>query len=136
MSDLVQRLERRIRRHVLAEMPEDPSKELASKSLPDLLLIYGNWRSRLIAAIPRSAHESSELRVSPAYRRHAPVLDAIKHKISAGEDLTTHLSRGVKVAYEPEGLAPEELKRRRDRDLLIADWGMHHLHLSTSLENA
>ncbi|HVC07247.1 MAG TPA: hypothetical protein VND98_06675 [Solirubrobacterales bacterium] len=49
MPDLIDRLERRIRRHLLDTMPPDPSGELAAMRLDELLLVYGNWRSRLVS---------------------------------------------------------------------------------------
>lgn len=53
--------------------------------------------------------------------------------MSVAQPLTPHLSRAVKVAHEPNGAAAK-LNRRKDRDLLVADWGLHHLHLSTAIE--
>ena len=50
-------------------------------------------------------------------------------------ELTPHLSRGIRVAYEPVATRAPKLPQRRDLDLLIADWGVHHLHLSTHLES-
>ena len=47
-------------------------------------------------------------------------------KIEAGDRLAPNLSRAVKLAHDPKG--------RRDKDRLIADWGLHHLHLSGTVE--
>lgn len=76
---------------------------------------------------------SAELAASAKAVNYRANLDAIVTKIKAGNDLTPHLSRAVKVAHEPNGGAAK-LNRRKDRDLLGADWGLHHLHLSTVIE--
>lgn len=116
-------------------MPNDPSGDLASKSISDLLLVYGNWRSRLVAAMPRVVHISQELEASSKFKEHEAALKAIVAKIETGEDLTAHLSKRTQIAYEPQASASAPLEYRHDRDLLIADWGIHHLHLSTALES-
>jgi hypothetical protein len=114
-------------------MPADPSGELDAMSLADLLASYGTWRSRLIPTQPRRCHVSNELQSSPKAVQHRPGLDAVVAKIEAGDDLTRHLSRAVAVAHQG-GAATTKLTRRKDRDLLVADWGLHHLHLSTTIE--
>jgi hypothetical protein len=134
MSDLISRLEAKLREHVLATMPADPAGDLEGQKLDELLLIFGNWRSRLVAPRRRRAHLAPGLRGSSKWTEHEGALEAIVGKISAGEDLTPHLSRGVEVAHVPDGSAPSALKRRGDRDLLISDWAIHHLHLGTVVE--
>lgn len=54
-------------------------------------------------------------------------------RLSKGQDVTPHLSRAVRHAYQS---APSRtpLQRRQDLDLLLNDWGVHHLHLSTQVE--
>ena len=67
----IPRLRDEVRTYVLREMPPDPSGELAEMGLSDLLILYGNWRGRYVAAWPRRVHESRELRASPKYLEHS-----------------------------------------------------------------
>lgn len=40
------------------------------------------------------------------------------------------------TAYEPNPPARgKKMHQKNDRDLLIADWGIHHLHFSTQIES-
>ena len=50
-------------------------------------------------------------------------------KIVGGEDLNPHLS--TRTARPVGGASADPLPHRSDRDLLLAAWGVHHLHLST-----
>lgn len=118
-----------IRDHLLGKMP-DPSGELAQRDLQELLVIYGNWRGRYMAVRPRQVHESRELQASSKRSKHIPALHAIRTEIETGQDMMPRLSRRVRDAYVPEGERPHP-PYRRDRDLLLADWGIYHLHLGT-----
>ena len=119
MEELIDRLEEVIREHVLEAMPEDRSGHLATEPLPEVLMSYETWRSRLIPAQPRCPHLSPELQASPKAVEHKAALDAIVRKIEAGDDLTPHLSESIDKAHA--------------RDRMLADLGVHHLHLSTQL---
>jgi hypothetical protein len=130
----IDELQTKISEHVLAAMPADPSGELAGLDFHGLLVAYGNWRTRFIKAKPRTAHLSTELRASPELATHRPAVDAIVATIRAGGDLTPHLSRRIKTAYVPAAQRRGHLGRRGDLDLLISDWGLHHLHLTTQME--
>lgn len=115
-----------IRQHVLDCVP-DTSGKLASIDLRGLLSEYGTWRSRLVSPVPRRCHLSAELQADPKAAKRSDDLDALITKIEAGEDLEPHLSRRVSTGHDPN--APS-LSAREDRDLLLADWGVHHLHLT------
>lgn len=125
-ADLVDRVETVIRQHVLASVP-DTSGKLASMDLHGLLSEYGTWRSRLVSTAPRRCHSSAELLADPKAAQRRDDLDALIATIEAGEDLGPHLSRRVWTGHDPN--APS-LAAREDRDLLLADWGVHHLHLT------
>ena len=130
----VDEIEQQIRDYVLRVMPPDPSGELEASPLNSLLLTYGNWRSRFVHTQPRTVHLSSKLRASLQATEHKAALGAISAAIQAGDDLTPYLSRGIKTAYVPQAQRDKRLHRRSDLDLLISDWGLHHLHLATQLE--
>lgn len=132
-GDLVDRLEVVIRRHILKRMGPDPAEDLVRMSLPELMLVYGNWRARIPSPRPRKVHTSSVLAASPAYGEYRDVLDDLRGKIETGKDLTPHLSRKVRTSYE-RAQPSRPHSKRDDLDLLVADWGVHHLHLSTTIE--
>lgn len=131
MADVVTRLERKMRRRMLSDLPEDDA--LASMEFSDLLHTYGNWRARQISVRPRTVHQSAEFAKSPASEEHAEALEMICAKIEAGRDLAPHLSKSSRIVIHPGELDDVAHHLRRDRDLLLAGWGVHHLHLG--LEN-
>lgn len=134
MSAIVDGLKLEMHKFILGVMPTDPSGELEAMNLADLLITYGTWISRLIPKHPRTVMRSAELVASLKAAEHANALTALVEKIERGDDLTPHLSKAVAVAYEAGAdAARKPSHRRRDRDLLIADWGMHHLHLSSTI---
>jgi hypothetical protein len=115
---------------VLRQMPPDPSSELALMQLADLLIVYRTWRGRFVRNQPRQVHVSAELQAA-ALGQHQAAFGHIVKAIERGDDLTPHLSRRVGTAYVPTAVAQKQKKHQQsDRDLLIADWGIHHLHLS------
>lgn len=136
-SSLEEAFERDIRAQVLAFLPCVPQERAAleKERASDLLIIYFNWLDRLIDAVPRTVHISDALQTNTLIHngQYATAYDAILAKIERGEPLTPHLSRGIRFGYEEGRQKPKDLKRRRDLDLLLADWGIHHLHLSTAL---
>ena len=135
---LQQRLEEDVRAGVLAMLPCDATERAAleAEGVSDLLTIYVNWNERLIDPRPRKAHVSDALAANPLRHdgRYSAAFDAICACITAGNSLTAHLSRGIRIGYEARGETPKVLKRRPDLDLLLSDWGVHHLHLSTTIE--
>lgn len=131
MADAVTDLEKLIRQDLLGELGSDPSGELAAMSLGDLLIVYLNWRFRFVPARPRAAHLSSELLTSAKYLEHRAAIDAIVAKIKAGGDLSPHLSKRASTAYEPTRSRKASRAARKDLDLLLSEWNIHHLHLST-----
>lgn len=124
--------ERDIKEQALAFLPLAPEDraELEDRSASDVLIVWLNWQARLIAPFPRRAHLSptlaAQMQKDP---RFSTGVNTVVRAIELGADLTPHLSRDVRVAYErAEG---RQGRRRRDLDLLLNDWGLHHLHLGT-----
>ena len=131
-APLVDRLEKVIRRHILEAVPNAACAELSKLGLIDLVIAYRVWRSRFVAPVPRTVHISPELAASSKVFAHQAAFEAIRAKIEAGEDINAHLSTRIRYATEPR--PGKKLKQRRDLDLLLSDWGIHHLHLSTSMK--
>jgi hypothetical protein len=134
--DLADRVEDTVRTYVLKKMPSDPSGELAAKPFRELLHIYGNWRGRHPYARPRMVHRSAEMLASAEAQTFSSEIAELVRKMEAGEDLKPHRSRAVDTAFlsTQERAALPRSQRERDLDRMLADWGIHHLHLSGELE--
>src|SRR5665213_3062667 len=135
-SDLADRVEDAVRAYILSKMPPDASGELAAKPFRELLHIYGNWRGRHPSARPRTVYRSRELLASAEAQTFSAEIAELVRKTEAGEDLTPHLSRAVDTAFlsAQERAALPQHQREKDLDRMLADWGIHHLHLSNELE--
>jgi hypothetical protein len=135
-TDLADRVEDAVRAYLLRKMPPDPSGELAAKPFRELLHIYGNWRGRHPYPRPRVVHRSREMDASAEAQTFSPAIDELVRKMQAGEDLKPHLSRAVDTAFlsTQERAALPRSQRERDLDRMLADWGIHHLHLSSVVE--
>lgn len=101
------------------------------ETLVNLMIDYRVWRSRFVQPLPRRVHLSRELRRSSKRQTHAVALAMIEAKTAKGEDLNPHLS--TRVSRPVGGDPTKPLAQRVDRDLLLAGWGVHHLHLSTEM---
>lgn len=130
MPDLVERLEKRIRRHVSESMPVEQSY-FEEQTLVNLMIDYRVWRGRFIQPLPRTVHRSDEFMKSSKRQAHAAALEVIETKIATGEELNAHLS--TRVSHPAGGDSTMPPSKRADRDLLLAEWGVHHLHLSTEM---
>jgi hypothetical protein len=135
MENLVERLEKRLRRHALAELPKEngQTRELESLELRDLLTVYGNWRYRCPPSRPRRVHIARELEKEMKAGEAPEALGPLIQKIKDGNALKPFLSRNVDVAVDRSEGTPH--RKREDLDLLLAEWGVHHLHLSEVIES-
>jgi hypothetical protein len=133
MAGLVDRLELKIRRYVVATMPESRDVDLRDMPMQELLTAFGNWRYRCPSPSPRRTHLSREMSRRLRSGTDKRILETLIGRIQTGGDLKPHLSRNVLVGIEPEGKTPHH--RRRDLDLLLAEWGVHHLHMSDREES-
>jgi hypothetical protein len=135
MENLVERVEKRLRRHALAELPNGNGqrRELESLELRDLLTVYGNWRYRRPSTRPRRVHRSRELQEELEAGKALEALAPLIQRIKDGDDLKPFLSENVEFAVDQSEGTPRHL--RKDLDLLLAEWGVHHLHLSEVIES-
>jgi hypothetical protein len=92
----------------------------------ELLIEYYTWRSRLVPAQPRRVHRSTALNrlLRGASARRRAEVESVLAEIAQGADLTPRLSKLI-----TQGFKPGSGSRRRDQDLMLNDWGVHHLHL-------
>lgn len=127
-----------MRAQILANLPYKASERQAVEalSLDQLLIAFLNWCGRFVSAAQRRVHVSSVLgrRRPLASGLHEAALVDIIAGIEQGRDLSPYLSRGVKHGIVIPKPGPKKLGRRRDLDLMLNDWGVHHLHLSSSKE--
>ncbi len=126
-----------IRTEILAYLPYDRTDSncvLALNSLPTsrLLVVFLNWRERLIHPHPRAVHLSNDLISNELYLENRKDVDRLCGKIRSGNDLTPHLSERVRNGYLPRD-SQHPLRDNPSLDLLLNDWGMHHLHISHEL---
>ena len=106
----------------------DLAAHLSALNARDLLIVYYNWMSRQVKPQPRHVRKSKTFEQNPLVTARASDLAQIIGEIERGNDLKRYLSRGVDIAACVPG------KKRRDLDLMLNDWGVHHLHISTQLD--
>jgi hypothetical protein len=123
-------LESAIREEILGRIPQNQLSAkavgyLSGLPLRELLSVYFNWRNRFVSLRPRTVHRSNEL-----VAKNRAEVEKLAQKIEAGCDLSPHLSGRVEEIINLKRAKPGRLGSRRDLDLLLNDWGIHHLHLS------
>jgi hypothetical protein len=87
--------------------------------------------NRHVLPRPRDVKKSKTFLANPILSQHAADFAVIIDDIERGHDLTRYISRGIKNVVSS---ATKSLKERRDLDLMLNDWNVHHLHISTVLE--
>jgi hypothetical protein len=86
-------------------------------SYEELCHRFLNLRQRSVSVVPRTVLISREMICPPELRSG---LDLVREKIERGEDLRPHLSRTLTdLDFD---------------DMLLNDWGLHHLHLGVAIE--
>jgi hypothetical protein len=130
-----------IRQEILKWLPFDKSDQdlaadIAAMPTTDLLIRFYNWLGRLIHPHPREVFLSTDCRHRQLPAREQALLEKLRDKIELGGDLSAHLSKRVVhgLAKSDPKTAGRNLHRRQDLDLLVNDWGIHHLHLSDVLK--
>jgi hypothetical protein len=126
MAGIVERLEAKIRRHLLATMPPEATF-LEQLDLQGLLIEHRTWRGQFIAPKQRRVHLARELGEGEKAAEHEAILQELIGKIEAGEDLNAQLSNVVQRIPRPHKSGQSR------RDSLLSEWGIHHLHLSNKM---
>lgn len=123
-----------VRQWVLANLPYDRGDVKLVAYLNGLdahaaLIVYYNWRSRLVPPQPRTVHKSRAFEQNPLTVQWASDLAAIMADIEQGRDLTKYLSRAILRA-----LTKVHGDERPYLDMLLNAWGVHHFHISSIVE--
>jgi hypothetical protein len=126
-----------IRQWVLTNLPYDRTDaaldgHLKGLDASHLLIAYYSWDKRFIRPQPRAVHQSTALQGNPLATQLALELAQIIGDIEQGRDLTRYLSEDVLRAVVG---VPGRRGRRPDLDLMLNDWAVHHLHLSTKMQS-
>ena len=87
-----------------------------NKELRNVLRILLNIRDKTISMNKRTVHISKELQLKELEEPYAESLKVIQKKFEKGQNINPYLS---KAAFKGEA-----------KDLLLYDWGIHHLHLN------
>ncbi len=125
-----QALEEALRAEVLRVLPVASQADRGDlEALPtrDMLVAFFNWQSRLVHPHRRRVLRSAALPASLASDDERRAVDTLCAKLAAGIDVHPHLSRRVRCGH---AVRPASGKAGPDLDLLLNDWGIHHLHLS------
>ena len=85
----------------------------------EFLTAYYNAMRRIVGPWPRAVHRANGF-ASPKDPDQARALSSIEQKLQNGESVIPYLSR--------------KIRDLRYNDLLFNDWGIHHFHLGTTVE--
>lgn len=123
-----------VRQWVLQNLPYDRGDAALAAYLNgldahQLLVAYHNWMNRNVQPQPRAVIKSSAFQRNLLTAQRASDLAQIVGDVESGRDLRKYLSRAVERAPVK---APGQ--QRPDLDLMLNDWGIHHLHISTQVE--
>lgn len=130
-------LKAEIRKWAIDTLPYDRSdkdvvSEINGKNTTDLLIIFHNWLSRQVSTNPRKVHLSKAYTNNPIAMQRKSDLDALICKIENGIDLKPHLSKRVDTVID---IKKKKISQRRDLDLMLNDWRVHHLHISQNIQS-
>ena len=122
------RLKSAIRNEILKRIPmnklnTEDKEGLLALDLRELFSKFYNWQNRFISVRRRSVHLSPELQA-----RNSTEVKELADKIEKGYDLTLHLSKRVEKVFIANPRQPCLGSGREDLDLLLNEWGIHHLH--------
>jgi hypothetical protein len=92
--------------------------------IKDLILVYLNWRARLIPEIPRVLFTSREYETYRNTHARLTSIINIERAIQEGRSLNKYLSTNIMHKY-----ISQYNSTARDKDLLLNDLNIHHLHI-------
>jgi hypothetical protein len=133
---------RQLRSQIIKDIPRFPNdratlQELEQKSLASLLIVYLNWAKRYVPPRRRSVVIEPTLTADSRWKALAPRVRQFLDKVSAGADLTPHLSlRAKRNGYTSTNDATAPSDRWEDKDFLLITMGYHHFHLGPQSEHS
>jgi len=87
---------------------------------------FMNWQSRLVHPHPRQVNRATGFDDLPAVQANRTAVEALLTRLARGDEVSANLSYDVMQGY---CLHPPGKKDGPDFDLLLNEWGIHHLHL-------
>lgn len=120
-------LKKDIRSHILATLPHDAgaAPELLAMSIPNLLCRFLNWKARIPQPARYRLRFSPTFSANPKRSNYSVSLSALLDDMRGAQPLWKYLSRQVAT----HGYVVESTSKSRDKDWLLNDWGIHHLHV-------
>lgn len=124
------------RQHISEALPYDKSDlrvvaALDSMPLYELIIVFINWRMRFVTPRPRELRKSDLWTSKICLENQFIDVAELTLEIERGVDLTARLSRRVGQGFTVDKKTSKSFAtgRRPDLDMLLNDWGIHHLHL-------
>lgn len=130
---IIEDFEKDIRDFILTDLPLSTTEKrtLEQQDTHTMILVHDNWSQRVIKhQSPKKVFFSQELTLNPEYINMKAIIDLIKEKFERGEDIKPHLSRLIKNVF-----SDQNKPLSKDKDLLVNDWGIYHLHLTDIIES-
>ncbi|MDT0140220.1 hypothetical protein [Acidovorax sp. PRC11] len=125
----------RLKNTLVGKIPYTPNSAeskifLLGHDIGDLLHIYHFWRQRFLHPVVRRYHAPRSVRNDPLYVCNKAKINALRHKIEVGEDLSAYLSRRAhNNALDIRGYR-ESKSFNSSRDQMLICEGFYHLHLA------
>ena len=98
----------------------------AALNLDEQAWRFMNWQSRLVHPHPRQVNRANGFDSLPAVQAKRQEIEGLLASIAQGNEVTAYLSRDTLRGY---CLHPPGRKSGPDFDLLLNEWGIHHLHI-------
>ena len=120
-----------LRRAIIEALPTrglEEQEAFASLDIVEQTWRFLNWQSRLVHPHPRQIFHAAGFRTSTAFQLHREEVTSLLAKLAAGVDVGPHLSKGTREGY---CFHRNNKKHGPDFDLLLNEWAIHHLHLSS-----
>ncbi|MCM0755615.1 hypothetical protein M7784_10200 [Desulfovibrio aminophilus] len=105
--------------YLLAQFTKQGYQIPQEKPLQEIAYLYFNFQRRSIPLCPRAILESSEFHCPS---EHAVGYLALKEKLITGQNANPYLSKRLRDVHY--------------NDPLLNDWGIHHFHLGTDLDQS